>query len=78
MEYAEGGSLYNGESACSTTESYCYVTVDGIWVHCARTETNTALHSHEKQPCSVNPPTVCMFSHLSVVKYPVNLVRYEV
>lgn len=30
MEYAEGGSLYNGESTCSTREQHCYVTDDSI------------------------------------------------
>lgn len=25
----------------------------------------TALHSHEKQPRSVDPPSVCMYSHLN-------------
>lgn len=30
MEYAEGGSLYNGESTCCTREQCCYIADDGI------------------------------------------------
>lgn len=89
MEYAEGGSLYNGESTCCAGEQHCYIATDDV---CSTllvvlwTQPCTDMRSSPVQltlplfACSVTcpiPETCCIALFVPVLNIQMDLVNHD-